>query len=222
MPRQGDQRDWERIARAIGDEIGREVVLARSNFGLSRRAAARIAQVSPSTQTRVERGDPSVGLATSCQVALAVGLKLWARAFPASTPSLRDTGQLRIADYLRNLANPSYRVVLELGLGNGRSADEVFFGAAEIIDTEIERLLGDFQGQYRPASAKRDELSNVHQRPVRLVLAVEDTRRNRTAFAQHEAIIRSALPAGSREILRALRTGQPLGRDGLLWVRPQR
>jgi transcriptional regulator with XRE-family HTH domain len=222
MPRQRDQREWERVARAIGDEIGREVVLARSNFGLSRRAAARIAHVSPSTQTRVERGDPSVGLDTSCRVASAVGLKLWARAFPASTPSLRDTGQLRIAEYLRNLANPSCRVVLELGLGNGRSADEVFFGATEIIDTEIERLLGDFQGQYRPASAKRDELAKIHQRPVRLVLAVEDTRRNRAAFVQHEAIIRSALPAGSREVLHALRTGEPLGRDGLLWVRPQR
>ncbi|HEX5327061.1 MAG TPA: hypothetical protein VFW75_10375 [Acetobacteraceae bacterium] len=171
---------------------------------------------------RVERGDPSVGIAMSCRVARAVGLKLWARAFPASAPSLRDTGQLKIAEFLRNLASPSYRVVLELGLGNGRAADEVFFGPEEIIDTEIVRLFSDYQGQYRPASAKRDELAKAHQRPVRLVLAVEDTRRNRAAFARHEPIIRSALPSGSREILRALRTGQPLGRDGLLWVRPQR
>jgi len=89
----------------------------------------------------------------------------------------------------------------------------------EIIHAEIERFLADWQAQFRSASAKRDDLATRHDRPVRLVLVVEDTRRNRQAVRQHEAIIRDALPAGSREIMRAIRTGLPLGRDGLLWIR---
>jgi len=106
-------------------------------------------------------------------------------------------------------------------MGNGRAIDMALFGPVEIIAMEIERLIADFQAQYRAASAKRDELAVAHQRPVRLVMALEDTRRNRAAMREHEALIRSVLPADSREVLRAIRTGDPLGRDGLLWIRPR-
>ena len=211
-----------RIARDLSQAIGREVTLARTNLGLTIPAAARLAHVAPNTQRRVEDGDAGVRLDTVCEVAAAMGLKVWGKAFPVRTVSLRDTGQLAIADHLRLLANPALRVALELGLGNGRSIDLVTFGPAEIIAVEIERLLADFQAQYRAASAKRDELAERHQRPVRLVLVVLDTRRNRAAVREHEALIRSALPAGSREVLSGLRNGKPLGRDGLVWVRPGR
>lgn len=90
----------------------------------------------------------------------------------------------------------------------------------EIIAAEVERLLADLQAQYRAADAKRIELAALHQRPVRLVLAVADTRHNRAVVRDHAALIGSMLPAGSREIMRAIRTSEPLGRDGLLWVRP--
>ncbi len=205
----------------MAESIGQEVTLARTNQALSRRAAARLAGVSPFAQAKVERGDTSVRMDTACAVAAGVGLRLWAKAFPVRTPSLRDTGQLRIAEILRRAAHVSYRVIVELALGNGRSADEVFFGAVEIIHAEIERFFADFQAQYRSASAKRDEIAALHQRPVRLVMVIEDTQRNRMAVATHAALIRSSLPAGSREVFRAIRTGQPLGRDGILWIRPR-
>jgi hypothetical protein len=57
---------------------------------------------------------------------------------------------------------------------------------------------------------------------VRLVLVIEDTRRNRELVAPHAELIRTALPATPGEILRSIRQGTPLGRDGLLWVRPWR
>lgn len=221
MTRFGDRQEPMRMASTMAEAIGREITLARTNLGLTVRAAARIAGVSPSTQARVEHGDPSERIYTACRVASAVGLKVWGKAFPVRTPSLRDTGQLRIAEILRRTANGAYEVVVELGLGSGRSADEVFLGPVEIIHAEIERLLADFQAQYRSASAKRDELATMHQRPVRLVLVIEDTDRNRVAVQEHAALIRSSLPAGSREVFRALRTGQPLGRDGILWIRPR-
>jgi len=213
--------DPTRMARSFALDIGLEVTLARTNHALSIHRAARIAGVAPATQGRVEAGDPSVGIATLCRVAAAVGLKVWGKAFPTGTPSLRDTGQLSIAERLRSLANTAFRVVLELALGNGRSIDMVFFGSTEIIATEIERLIADLQAQYRSADAKRTELGASHQRPVRLVIAVEDTRRNRAVVSEHSALIRGMLPATSREIMHALRTNGELGRDGLLWIRPR-
>jgi len=210
------------MARELALGIGREVVLARTNLGLSITASAHVAGVAPETQQRVEAGDPAVGITTACRVAGAVGLKLWARAFPVVTPSLRDTGQLLVANYLTGLAHPAFRADVEHRLSSGRSIDVALFGTDGIIATEIERLLVDFQAQYRAADAKRAELAAAHQRPVRLVLAVEDTRRNRAAAAEHSALMRSMLPAGSREILQVLRTGATLDRDGMLWVRPRR
>jgi transcriptional regulator with XRE-family HTH domain len=222
MASRRDRHDADRMARLLGEQIGTEVALARTNLGLTRRAAARLAGLSPSTQERIEAGDPSVRLDTSCRAAAAVGLKLWAKAYPVKTPSLRDTGQLRIAETLRQAAHSSYRVVQELGLSSGRSADQVFFGPDEIIHAEIERVLADLQAQYRSGSTKRDELAAAHRRPVRLILVVEDTRRNRTAVRPHLQLLRAMLPAGSREVMRSIRTGQPLGRDGLIWIRPNK
>ena len=209
-----------RMAREAALGIGHEVMLARTNQALTIHSAARLAGVAPATQQRVEAGDPAVGIVTVCRVAAPLGLKVWGKAFPARTPSLRDTGQLRIAEHLRSVASPALTVVLEHGMGNGRAIDVVLFGAEEIIAAEVERLLADLQAQYRAADAKRTELAALHQRPVRLVLAVEDTRRNRTVAREHAAVIRSMLPAGSRDIMRAIRTGESLRRDGLLWVRP--
>ena len=99
--------DWQSMAQAMAKSIGDEVLLARTNLGLTRRQASRLARVSPQTQQRVEHGDRSVALDTACRVAAALGLRLWAKGFPARSPSLRDTGQLRIADYLRGVAHSS-------------------------------------------------------------------------------------------------------------------
>jgi transcriptional regulator with XRE-family HTH domain len=208
------------MARRLATDIGQEVGLARANHALTVRAAARLAGVSPETQRRVEEGSPSVRLETACRVAGAIGLKVWARAFPVREPTLRDTGQLRIAEQLRSMAHSTYRVVIEQALGNGRSIDTVFLGPTEIIALEIHRLVADLQAQYRAATAKRDELAASHQRPVRLVLVLEDTRRNRRVVGEHGALIRSMLPGDSRDVLRSLRSGGPLGLDGLLWIRP--
>ena len=214
--------DPERMARELALGIGQEVMLARTNLGLTITSAARMAGVAPETQRRVEAGDPAAGFATACKVAGSVGMKVWAKAYPSVTPSLRDTGQLFVADYLTAIAHPALHTSVEHRLRSGRSIDVAFFGPVEILATEIERLLADWQAQFRSADAKRGELAEAHQRPVRLVLAIEDTRRNRAVVADHSTLIRSMLPAGSREILTALRAGTPLTRDGLLWVRRRR
>jgi transcriptional regulator with XRE-family HTH domain len=210
----------KRRASDQATKTGDEVALARTILAFTRDEVAKRARVAWSTVARVENGDPKVALDTLCAVAGAVGLDVVVRCYPSRQPGLRDTGQLDLAELLRKQAHSSWHVTTEVPAGpNGEAIDLGFFDAEEILDTEVERMAGDFQGQYRRNNLKREALAAQHRRPVRLVIAVEDTRRNRAALQPHLPFIRSMLPAGSREILTAIRDGHPLGRDGLLWIR---
>jgi transcriptional regulator with XRE-family HTH domain len=201
---------------------GQELRLARATLGLRLEAAARLAGVSHSTLRRIEAGDLGVGLITLTSVAHAVGLDVSLRLYPAAAPSLRDTGQLGLADQIRAMAHGSWRVAMELPLPGRRAADVVLFGPDEILHVEIERAAEDYQAQYRAADAKRAELQAAHARPVRLVLVILDTARNRARVRTDMGGVRATLPAGSRQVLRAMRSGAALGEDGLLWLRAAR
>jgi hypothetical protein len=56
---------------------------------------------------------------------------------------------------------------------------------------------------------------------VRLVIAIPATARNRAVLSTLAPILSTALPKSSAQVWRAIRTGQPLGADGVLLVRPQ-
>lgn len=200
--------------------IGREVATARHASGLSADSAAARAGVSRSTWLRAESGSARTAIATLCAVTDAVGLDLVLRAYPGSRMTLRDRGQLAIAQRLAGLAHPTWTVSLEEPAGDhGQAIDLVISGGLEIVAIEIIRHMNDYQAQYRSATQKREWLGRLHGRPVRLVMAVEDLRSNRVALAPFGAVVGSAMPAGSRSVMESLRTGQPLGGDGLLWVR---
>jgi transcriptional regulator with XRE-family HTH domain len=209
-----------RRAADQGSRAGTEVKLARARHGMSARQVARRAGVSWDTVQRIELGDPNVAISTLCAVAEAVGLDLVVRTYDGRSPSLRDTGQLQLAQRLMSEGHASLKPALELSIGTqGSAIDLAFFGPLEILAIEIERLILDFQDQFRRADRKRRAIADMHQRSVRLVLAIEDRPRNRAAVRAHLALIATALPARSREILNAIRTGGPLGRDGILWLR---
>jgi len=213
----------QRRAKRQATLIGGEVRLARARVRASLRDVARRAGVSPESVRRVEHGDPSIELSTLCAVAEAVWVDVVIKGYPSAGVSLRDSGQLTIARMVCALAHPAWQPQLEVPAGDhGEAIDIGFFGSSEIIATEIDRVLLDLQEPHRRNVRKREYLAARHQRPVRLVMVTEDTPRNRRAIEPHRELLRTILPAGSREILGALRFGRPLGRDGLLWVRPSR
>jgi DNA-binding XRE family transcriptional regulator len=213
--RLGAKRAAEQMAR-----ISPEFKLARARLAFSQSEAARRAGVARSTIERVEDAEPDVELATLVAVLASVGLDLVLNAYEGQTVRLHDSGQMSLVDQLRRMAAPYWRPQIEVAAGDfGRSADLVFYGAEEIIHVEIERRATTFEAQLRSALRKREVLAARGDRPVRLVLVFEDTRRNREALALHGALIRAQLPATSRDVLRSLRVGQPLGRDGVLWLR---
>jgi len=182
--------------------------VARGEHALTMARASRRAGVSPDTQRRVEEGDPGISIATLCAVGDAVGLDIVVRTYRGRGISLRDSGQLEVAEIVCGVAHRSLNPQLEVKAGDhGEACDLGFFGPSEIIAAEIDRLMTDFQAQYRRNVMKREWLAARHHRPVRLVMVVEDTERNRAALAPHADFLRTALPAGSREVLRAFRTG---------------
>lgn len=211
-------------ANELMAELAKEVRLARATLGMSRRQVARLAGISSSTLASVEAGKASVQVDTVASVCAAVGLRLWARAYPAKAPSLRDTGQLELVMAVTGQAHTAWRSAMEhvVDAKSGRAADLILFGPEEIQHQEFERVLVDWQGQLRSGRVKQELFAEMHQRPVRFVLVVEDTRHNRAILEPHMGSIRAELPAGSREIWRSVRTGVPLGRDGLLWLRRPR
>jgi transcriptional regulator with XRE-family HTH domain len=209
-------------ARRIGERFGSEVRIARVSAGLTQRDLAARAGLTQAFVSQIERGLALPGIDSMVRVARVLGMILSLRLFPGDGLKLRDSGQLDVADTIRSQAHASVRVRLEepIAYGNDRrAADMVLETPIELVMLEIERGLADFQAQYRAAQLKRATLSERLGRTVRLVIAVPDTRRNRELLRQHEALIRTALPVSSRQIWAAIRTGQPIGGDGLLWVR---
>ena len=200
----GEWRRWRATPRR---SIGREVTLARTNLGLTRYAASVLAGVSPSTQIRVEEGDPRIGLDTACRVAAGVGLKLWAKAFPVRAPSLRDSRSARgsRSSCRASAASPQSASPSSSGSVTARSIDMVFLGRSRSSPPRSNASSLDFQAQYRLAAAKRDELA-LAPSAGRCGWSSwsQDSRRNRAVLsAAHSALIRQILPAGSREVLRA-------------------
>lgn len=207
-------------AMTQAQKVGQSVRLARATIGMTRAVASSRAGIARSTWDRVESGDTHVTLANLVAAADAVGLDLVCQLYPGRGPSLRDSGQLAIAQWLAAVAAPAWRVTLEERAGeHGEAVDMVLWGSMEVLAFEIERSARDWQAQSRRASIKRDWLAQRHARPIRLVIAVSDTKANRATLTPFAPVIGLAFPAGSRAVLRAVRSGQPLGADGMCWIR---
>lgn len=200
---------------------GRELRIARATAGLSQAQLARLAAVSQQEASKAERGATDVSLDARCRLAAACGHELSWRLYPVSTVRLRDSGQLVIAQAITAQAHPSWQARLEapVAAGDPRAADLLLIGPTQIIHVEIERALVDLQAQLRSAQLKRDALAVRQGRPVRLVIAVPDSRTARARVAPHADLLARTLPQPSRSIWQAIRSGEPLKADGILFVR---
>lgn len=181
-----------------------------------------MAGVSQPLVSQAERGATLPGLRVMHRLAAATGHDLSLRFFPANGVRLRDTGQLRVAGLIRSALHPSWRVSLEVPVGlppDRRAADMVLEGHTDLVILEIETALLDLQAQLRIAQLKRVVMADRLNRPVRLILALPDTHRNRNVVSEHSSLIGTTLEAPSRQLWGSLRSGTSLGGDGLLWVR---
>ncbi len=211
-------------ARRLARRFGRELRIARVNAGLTQRALAGLARVSQQEVSRAETGAVSVGLEVRCRLSASAGHELGWSLFPTTGVRLRDSGQLQLAQAIASSVAAPWSATLEVGVspGDRRAADILLTHPREIVEVEVERALVDFQAQLRAAQLKRDMLAGQHGGPVRLVIAVPDSAVSRRRIAPFRSLLEGTLPLDSRRIWAALRTGRPLGGDGLLFVRKDR
>lgn len=189
--------------------------------GLTQAKVGRLAGISQTGVSRAERGALRVSLDARCRLAAACGHELGWHLYPMASVRLRDSGQLTLAQAIVAAAHPSWRAQLEVPVASGdaRAADLLLIGPAQIIHIEIERALVDVQAQLRSAKLKRQALAERRQLPVRLILAVPDTRTARARLAPFAELISRTLPITSALAWRAIRSGGPLQGDGILFVR---
>jgi transcriptional regulator with XRE-family HTH domain len=214
----------------LASVFGRELRVARMTTGLTQMEMSRLAGVSQQEASRAELGAGDVSLDARCRMAAACGHELGWRLYPVATVRLRDSGQLTLAQAIVGAAHASWEPHLEVPVapGDARAADLILVGPAEILHIEVERALVDFQAQLRSAQLKRQAIAERHERqerqqpPVRLILAVPDSRTSRARLAPFEDLISRTLPADSRAAWRAIRSGGLLGSDGILFVRAVR
>jgi transcriptional regulator with XRE-family HTH domain len=199
-----------------------ELRLACDAAGLTQRDLARIVGLSPAEISRILSGRVVPRIDAAHRLVAATGHRLWLNVVPDSGPRLRDSGQLSIAEVIRAEAHPSWRVRLELPVGRApdrRAVDMLMDKPSAAAAIEIERWLRDIQAKLRAAQLKREALAEHLERRVDLIVAAPDTRAARLALAPHASLIRAALPVTSRRAWAAIRSGEPIGGDALLWVR---
>src|SRR5262245_29721222 len=91
-------------------ELGQELRQTRIALGISQRAVARLAQVSPSRLGRIERGEVTEpSLVVICRAARVLGLTASVKLFPSGSP-VRDAPSLRLAERFRAIVAAPARV----------------------------------------------------------------------------------------------------------------
>ena len=192
--------------------------------GLTQAQVGRLAGVAQKQVSRAELGAFNLSLEVRCKLAAACGHELGWRLYPVATVRLRDSGQLSLAQAITGAAHRNWHARLEVPVapGDRRAADLVLTSTTEILHIEIERALVDMQAQLRSAQLKREALAASRQQPVRLIIAIPDTKAARARLAPFAELIARALPVTSALAWRAIRSGEPLGGDGILFVRAPR
>ena len=209
-----------RRASVLAARFGAELRIARAAAGLTQRQLGRIAGCSQQAVSRAERGAIDVSLTARCQMAAGCGFELGWKLYPVASVRLRDSGQLGLARAIAGQAHRSARVRMEVPVAprDPRAADLVIEFADETLPIEIERSLVDLQAQLRAGQLKRDALAEHEPRPIRLILALPDTRATRRVLREMRDLLERTMPARSRDVWTAIRAGRPVGRDGVLLV----
>lgn len=211
-------------SRYLAARFGTELRIARVTGGLSQEQLARVAGLGQTAVSRVERGDHQASLEVRCRLAAACGYEIGWRLYPVATVRLRDSGQLAVAEAIAAAAHASWAVTLEAPIapGDPRAADMLLTGRDEVLHVEIERALVDAQAQLRSAQLKRHVLTERERRPIRLLIAVPDSRVARQRLEPARELLHRSFPSSSRQIWSAIRKGDPLGGDGILFVRTRK
>jgi transcriptional regulator with XRE-family HTH domain len=145
-------------ARGIRGELGRELRSNRLDRNLSLADVGRLAGISASQASRIERGlAPSLTIEQACRLGAAVGLAMSARLYPGGSP-MRDAAHAALLERLRRRLHPSLAMATEVPLpipGDLRAFDAVIRGTDWAQPVEAETRPRDAQALDRRIQLKQ-------------------------------------------------------------------
>lgn len=192
--------------------LGAERRNRRRTAGLSQATLGAAVGLSRAEVSRVEAGQaPWLTVIHAAELLRAVGLELWAKAYPVGPP-LRDAAHLKLLAEFESRLRPSITRSREWPIpnyGDRRAIDLVLAGAGWRIGVEAETVLADLQELEREIHLKQRDAGLE-----RMVLVVRGSRRNRQILRGDDRLHR-AFPVATREALAALAEGRPPDADAL-------
>lgn len=189
--------------------IGREIRLARRQLGLSLKAVADVVGISVTELWRIEHGlAPWVSLILLAQLCGAVGLDLFARAYPGGR-ALRDGRQASLLLRLHHRLHVALGWRTEVPLpnaGDQRAWDAAIFGPAWRYGVEAE--LNPIDGQ---ALLRRVKLKDRDGGMDGVILLLPETRQARLFRTEFSLVLRNEFPVEPRLALKRLAAGEDPG-----------
>jgi transcriptional regulator with XRE-family HTH domain len=195
--------------------------MLRQRANVSQAAVARAIGVDRSVISRLESGDPSVGLAIRFVASELLGAELTLSAYTVDSPRIYDRAHARLVERLVRAAHEAWRVQPEAPVpGPGRrSVDLRLDGVDEIVLFEVESKLGRVEEIVRECQSKANDVAaTAGGRRVHVVLVLPPTRHNREVVAAARETLRHVFPHETPELLAALTGGGPWPGSGILWL----
>ncbi|HEY5182457.1 MAG TPA: helix-turn-helix transcriptional regulator [Dermatophilaceae bacterium] len=217
--------EGDRQLRRTATRFGEESRLIRLRTGVSQAAVARAIGVDRATICRMEAGDPTVADRIRARAAAVLGADFRLGLYPDAAPLIHDAAHARLVEGLLQLRHPSWRAKVEAPVpGTGRRSTDLRLdrGDATIL-FEVETHVHALEAIIREGEDKRSAVAvaadAAAERRVHVILVLPPTRHHRTLVAAHPGTIKSAFPASTADIRRALTSADvPWPGDGLLWL----
>lgn len=219
--------EGDRQLRRTATRFGEESRLIRLRTGVSQAAVGRAIGVDRATICRMEAGDPTVADRIRARAAAVLGADFRLGLYPDAAPLIHDAAHARLVEALLRLRHPSWRAKVEAPVpGTGRRSTDLRLdrGDATIL-FEVEAHVHALEAIIREGEDKRSAVAAAVAagaaagRRVHVILVLPPTRHHQTLVAAHPGTIKSAFPASTADIRRALTSADvPWPGDGLLWL----
>jgi transcriptional regulator with XRE-family HTH domain len=220
-------RELARRVRSLRASVGRQVLEARTDAGVSRRQLAAAAGIDPAHLWRIESGSANASLEVLMAISACLGSDLGVRLFPGHGPRLHDRFQAPMLEALLRCLGPRWLPIPELPVPLARGVIDLVLrdrttGLA--IACEAQSELRRLEQVLRRLSEKAAALAALEPQPTGFstVLLLRSTRETRALARLYESTLAAAFPARTQAVVAALSGSDPWPGSAIVWVRLER
>jgi transcriptional regulator with XRE-family HTH domain len=206
--------------------IGEEVLRLRLDAGVSLRELGAVTGLDPSHLARIEKGQVQASLEALTAISTALGADLSLRFYAGAGPRIRDRFQAPMIEALLRTLDPRWTARLEVPIPRPAR------GIVDLVLTDradSSTVIGEAQSEFRHIeqqlrwfAEKADAMTSAAGRPPSRLLIVRSTEATRETARRHSAILSTAYPARTGDVVAALTGTAPWPGNGIVWMRLER